>query len=300
MFCSSNFFAQQKIRLQAEKNTDNSYSLYAENFGFNSYTVRVKFTTLDGYTSSINEYSLTTLLSGRTQIGKLEPIKNYPVYRYQYTYSYYIGTALRNMPDSNFVYLLPGTEGVEIGVLNKIQSVASLLGQKDKPVLHAAGFSFHLNDTVCAARAGVVYEANSVMQKGEKRNEIYSRERDKISVEQRDGTLATYTFTAPVKLLVAEGDKVMPGDPIAVFSNANDKYDLFFSVIYLDKKKLTDYFNANDESIMKLYHVSIPTKFYFDESKTDFVATTKAYKVQHPLSIITAEMTKKEKKKYNQ
>ncbi len=183
--------------------------------------------------------------------------------------------------------------------MNNVRSLKSILNQKETTVFHATGFTYHLNDTICAIRSGLVFKSNADMRKGEKRNETYSSERDKIEIEQKDGTLAYYSFTAPVKLLVMPGDKVIPGQPLAVFDSIAEKYHLILNVNYLDSKKLTDYLYSGEPSLNGSFYISLPLKFYFDENKTDYVSSSGLYRALHPLPIVTAEMSKKEKKKFD-
>src|SRR4029077_2430841 len=116
-----------------------------------------------------------------------------------------------------------------------------------------------------------------------------------ISIEHRDGTLGHYGITAPIKLLVSPGDEVFPGQPLAIFTKESPRYMVWFSVTYLDGKKLIS--DNNPENAH--YFDYLPTYFYANENEpSTILQISKYYTVQHPKDIIGAEMTKREKKKF--
>ena len=139
------------------------------------------------------------------------------------------------------------------------------------------------------------------MKEGEKKEETYTSSRDKINIEQKDGTLAHYFFTAPVNILVSIGDEVTAGQPIAVFNTPSNKLHLLFSVNYLDYNRLKE-FLLFDNSIEKKKNIrqDLPVNFYLDKNRVNFINGSGKFKVLHPVNIITQEMTKKELKKFNQ
>ena len=289
--------AQQKlITCTTEKNPDNTYSIYAENEAYTDYTVKLIFSTLLGYTSTVERASFRTVGRGKTQIAKLTIDKSASGFSFSYTYQYFAGTFLRKTPDTSFVYLMPSTPENSLHI-SKVTSIAERLGQKNTEDFHSIGFKYKLGDTICASRGGIVFECKNDVKEGEKKYQIYSDNRNKISIAQKDGTLAYYLVLAHVKLLVAPGDKVIPGQPLAVFDKESEKYNILFSVYYLDEKKL---FADRDINIKEapVYHISLPTVFYMSNTdKTEFLQMNKVYKVQHPTEIIAAEMSKKEKRK---
>ena len=102
-------------------------------------------------------------------------------------------------------------------------------------------------DTICAARAGTVYDCSDEAKDGEKGNQYYSKNnRNKIGIQHKDGSMAHYSILAPIQLLVEAGDNVIPGQPLAVFNKESEKYTVLFSVNYLDEKRITVDVNNND------------------------------------------------------
>lgn len=286
------------ISFSTENNTDGSVSIIGDCKGNAEYTVKIVFSILNGYHSSLGADGLTTVFKGRGEIAKLIKEKTGSYFQYNYKCQYFTGRALRRMPDTGFTYLLPVTEGHTLSI-SGVQNIAEKIGQKPTEQLIATGFHYHLGDTICAARAGKVYETSDGVKDGEKGIEFYKKDRNKIFMVQKDGTLAYYSILAPIRLLVEEGDDVVPGQPIAVFNKESEKYIVLFSVNYLDEKKLVaekdpDAFNTNKVS----HYTYLPLLFYRDtEQKSAHLQTGMLYNSIHPKEIIRTELSKKEKKK---
>jgi hypothetical protein len=297
-----NTFSQREIVIKAEKSTyDESISLIAQNNSLNTYTVCLNFPGLEGYSNSLaGNRNIAIVYPGANNIAKLQKIKGSNVYSYQYKYNYFIGRALRDVPDTGFVYLLPAANGNFLQASDNVTSLEERLGQKAPAGFHNYIFKFRLGDTICAARGGIIYNMAVEMKEGEKHNQTYTASRDRISIEQKDGTLAHYAFTAPISMLVGEGDKVIAGQPIAVFSTPSDKLHLLFSVTYLSDKKLNDYLlSERDEEKRKDIYQHLPVNFCLHENNNGFIKGPGDFKVFHPINIITQEMSRKELKKFN-
>jgi hypothetical protein len=215
-------------------------------------------------------------------------------------YTYYPGTTIRRAPDSSFVYLLPGTEGTRLRV-SRVTYVGERFGQKSQDNFSATGFIYKMGDTICASRAGTVYDCSDAIKEGEKGTEWYKRDRNRINIQQKDGTLANYSILSPIQLLVAPGDYVVPGQPLAVFNKESEKYNVLLSVFYLDEKKtLVDNTSTSSEKLPSAY-TYLSTAFYVDPTdKTGSPAgleISKYYISAHPKEIVATELSKKDKKK---
>ncbi|MDB5209343.1 MAG: hypothetical protein JWQ30_170 [Sediminibacterium sp.] len=296
------------VTCSTERNSDNSVSIYADAQISGEYTLKITFTEFSGFTCSLmstyrsgnTEIGLTTIFKGRREIAKLTPIKSASTYALNYKYTYYPGITVRRVPDSNFVYLLPGSPGNRLRI-SRVSYIGDRLGQKSQDNFSAIGFVYKLGDTICASRAGTIYDCSDEIKEGEKGTEWYKRDRNRISIQQKDGTLANYSIVSPIQLLVAAGDYVVPGQPLAVFNKESEKYHVFFSVYYLDEKKiLVDNANSNAEKLPNAY-TYISTAFYLDQAdRADSPARleiNKQYIAAHPKEIIATELSKKDKKK---
>ncbi|HMK25806.1 MAG TPA: hypothetical protein VK483_07220 [Chitinophagaceae bacterium] len=300
LFSFSSLYSSGQARLIAtttQNNSDRSVSIFANSQAYADYTLKITFTSLDGYTSRslfTSNIALVTVSPGYAEVIKLLPENSARSFSYQFKSQYFPGRAFRRMPDTSFQYLLPGSTGNHLRV-SSVSSTVSLLSQKLGSQYRGTGFVYKLNDTICASRAGTVFECSDTAKLGEKGGVIFTSGRNRIAIEHRDGTLGIYGITAPIQLLVSPGDVVFPGQPLAIFNKESEKYTLLFSTCYLDEKKLL----ADNSPDNKLYFIYIPTHFYGNENEPSTVLqVNNGYTVQHPVNIIAAEMSKKEKKKF--
>lgn len=285
------------ITCNTQTNPDRTLSIYATSHAHAEYTVKLSFTALSGFTSRSllsSDVALASVPPGNSEIMKFTRENGAMNPAFQYKYSYYPGRALHRVPDTNFNYLMPGSAGNQLRV-SLVTSMVSILSQKLKTEYRGTGFVYKLSDTICASRGGIAYECSDTTKEGEKTETVYKLGRNRVQVLHKDGTIAIYAMTAPIKLLVSPGDEVIPGQPIAVFNKESDKYRVILSICYLDEKKLLESNNSDNTA----FYVYMPTRFYSGEAdKSGILQFGKDYAVQHPKEIIAAEMSKREKKKY--
>lgn len=280
------------IKTSTERNTDNSISIFGENQSPVTYSVILNFTMLTGYTSSVSQGTLIKLPPGRSQLARLTPERNAGSMAYSYGFRTLVGEPFRKKPESTIQYLLPATAGKKLTTF-PVNSIAQRLGQDTSNDFHAIGFKYGLGDTICAARAGTVFQVSDEVKEGEKIEQTYKSNRNRMSIEHRDGTLGYYSMLAPVQLLVGVGEQVIPGQPIAVFNREAEKYSLIFSVTYLDEKKASSPDNLSSNTH---YYSTLTTVFHTVE--TDGQAFSYGqYTAEFPPALVAKELTKREKKK---
>lgn len=289
---SSKMQAQSSIiTIENENNSDGSISLYANNLANCKYTVKLSFNSLSGFNNMAGLNPLITYINvGKTQIIKLTPDKNASSRSLNYSYTYFPGISFRRAPNNYAHYILPITPG-KTTLVTKVESLNTVLGQKQEANFFAQGFTYNLGDTICATRSGVVYNINDQLKQGEGGSTIFTDSRNKIYIQHKDGTLGFYTILSPINCLVQNGDFVTPGQPIAIFNKAAEKYILLFSTHYLDEGKIRVE-NAKD------YYIALPTYYYLNENAlTTTLAENQKYECIQSLPIIAEELSKKEKKK---
>ncbi|MES2328535.1 MAG: peptidoglycan DD-metalloendopeptidase family protein [Bacteroidota bacterium] len=292
-------FGQNKlITCRSEKNSDNTISIYADCEVTGEYTAKLTFTELEGFNSTVNIISnvaLVTVRRGHTEILKLTPMQSAIRRAIHYKYAIYPGRVLHRSPDTSFTYLLPASSGVSLRIL-KVNTLQEFTGKKPPDDFGAVDFIYKKGDTICAARAGTIYDFDDEITVGEKKNNLYTKERNRIFIQHKDGTLAHYTMLAPIEIFVSAGDEVIPGQPLAVFSKESDKYHLLFSVAYLDERKAAVNY-INDNTPRPTFYHYVPVTFVTNETTTDHLEPGKKYTAEQPKEVIGAEMSKKDKKK---
>jgi len=168
-FFPTSYAQNNLISLQTEYTSEGDAIIYSNSQAAVNYTVKINFKILLGYTSNVSNPYITTVSVGRNQITKLIRDKNASSVISQYGYTYYAGVAFRKPPVSYIHYVLPITPGKTTKV-TRVESISDLLGQKSENQFYAQGFNYNLGDTICATRAGNVYNINDQLKQGEGRD----------------------------------------------------------------------------------------------------------------------------------
>ena len=293
--------AQQRlITCNSVVNADRSISINSESIAYGDYTLKINFQNLQGYrgVGVYNDMGIFVVQRGNRELVRLVMDKSANFYSAGSSYIYYAGSYLNKHPsDTGFLYLLPGTPNNVLRI-TRVTSLESRLGQTSENAYIGTGFGYASGDTICASRAGLVYECSDEVKEGETGMEVFKRTRNRIFVQQRDGTLAHYEIRAPIKLLVENGDNVIPGQPIAVFNKESERYEMMLSVQYLDGAKLLSIKNS-PVTIQPNPYRFLQTIFCIGEDmqKSALQVPNQTFKVAYPKELIGKELSKKEKKK---
>ncbi len=291
LFCISSLAAlsQQDIRVFSEPdNLKKGYRLMVEKTKPGSFTCTVIFKQLVGYNCSEGSTEFTTTVTGYgiQQIALLTPIENASSFSFSYTSTYIRGKNISKL-DSLYQHLLPISAGKSIQT-SGVYFIGDLIGKKNTD-FYAMGFKYQLGDTICATRAGIVYD---FFDKAESRheNELFStKTRNSIYLEHGDGTMSKYNILSSLKMLVTLGDKVIPGQPLAVFDKPEKDYTMLLNLFYLNLKVK----NASGSN-----YFDIRPRFVLSKENTNLAMANTLYtSVFHPFELITKELSNKEIKK---
>ncbi len=291
ILCGISFTAnsQRAVRVYSEQDNfkKGSYRIMAELTKHGSYTVSLTFQQLTGLTCSEGIGNIISTLNGLgiQQIATLNPIGNISPH-FTYSYTSWVGKSINKL-DSLYPYLLPGTTSTSIKT-SGVYFLGDLIG-KGYGEFYAMGFLYNLGDTICATRGGLVYD---VFDKAEprKEGEVFStKTRNLISIEHNDGTLARYNILSEIKMLVQIGDKVIPGQPLAVFEKQGPDYTMIFDLYYLNLRETgkgaTNYFTTRPRFVLGSNEIALASAY------------TQYAPIIHPIEIITKELSNREIKK---
>lgn len=292
--------SQRLITLSTERNNEQTGSIYADCRIYGEYTVKFTFSDLAGYTFNIPVQSNVAIAGvqrgPRYEVARFTTDRSAGRFSMQYRYNYYPGKALRSMNDTNFRYMIPASEGATVRV-QAVHSLEERMGLTPSHAYHSIGFIYKKGDTICAARAGTVYAVSDQSEVGESKTQSYSGQRNFIHIQHKDETMAHYTLLAPIEMLVAPGDYVIPGQALAVFNKDAEKYHVLFSVDYLNEKKL--YVNNALDAKPESPYITLPLLFANGDDKPIALDPRNTYITQHSRELMGLELSKKDKKKYN-
>lgn len=291
IICSLGFRlnAQQQIRIYTEPDTfKKGLRLMAEKTQPGTYTCTVTFTNIIGYRCAEGSDNFTTSVSmmGNQQIGTITQMENATNFMLSYGYTVYQGKSISKV-DSLYPYLLPKTVGSSIKT-SGTYFIGDLFGKSNNE-FYSMGFQYVLGDTICATRAGIVCEATDHAE-ARKENEVFStKTRNNIYLEHADGTIARYNILNAIKLLVQIGDKVIPGQPLAIFDKKEKDYTMLYDVFYL---------NLKSKTTSETKYFTVKPRFVFTSNNIDLASAYSVYTdIIHPSELITKELSNREIKK---
>lgn len=271
------------INLAFERIQSQQVAFYADNPSYAPYTVTLKFTRLSNASNfrEGEEYS-TVVGYGRKQITTLRPENVNSGIGFAYNYSWRKGDLDAN-PDTTFVYLFPLAKGKSVK-MNKMISLGGFFGIKGKRKdLTGVTFQTTRGDTIVAARGGMVTEIRDDVEITDKTHKGYDATENFIEIYHEDGTFAVYKLFKKKGVFVRAGDHVIPGQPLGTIdgSDYGNGSHLRFSIFVPSM----DY-----RSFMPCFHLS--------SEQSGKPTVGELYTSEHPVDIVTKEMSKKEKKKY--
>lgn len=193
-------------------------------------------------------------------------------------------------PDKDYPYLLPASEGKKLRTA-PFRNLETALGRAVEDSIPGVYFYCPGTDTACAMRSGTVIsikEAEKNAATDDNRISFYNLSSYYIiRVEHKDGSIAQYAFTVPVKNLLKEGDRIFAGQPIATFVGNEENRGMGISIYYLTFTK---------DKVFK-YRYLFP-KYYTQEGQME-LKFGETYTASTTKEIIGKELSKGEKKKLN-
>lgn len=253
--------------------------------GSGSYTLVLSFKELHGYKSLSGRkaiINITPPFSGNS-IYKLTEIDGSRASSYRYSYQYFQGK-YNVKPDLDFPYLFPVKLGENVRIF-QMENLDVTLGKSVTDKILGVTFSYTGVDTIHAIRSGQVVRVEKSTReriKPEAGVVYYDKpSRSFIEVEHKDGTIVRYVCFTSAESLPEEGERIIAGQPLAVFVKEESDRRIGVSLFYLGKEME--------------YKIIIP-KFYTSNGLVS-LEFGKEYTGTSTEEIIEKELTKSEKKK---
>lgn len=237
------------------------------------YYVQITFLEVNGFEGMSYNQGISVLVGrGNQQVRLYKARTGATSFSYRYRYDTYRGNCAKS-PDTNFVYALPAK--------NKDTVTAVILGM---PEYRQIVFDLP-SDTLYACRSGVMCDDNLRDQTGRTFNPSGLAQ---ITLYHEDSSFSGYNFQG--KLLIAPGDKVKMGDPIALVDRNIDKYTVNFSAYFLDKNKMTNTFKNKHTHFLPIFQTAEEGQAQLKSMETYTCKLTDEIRMQG--------MSKSEKKKF--
>jgi hypothetical protein len=246
-------------------------TFHSNNIDFCDYYVHISFIDFDGIEGMTSRGVSAIVGRGRRQIRTYRTRTGVSNPRYRFFYNIYRGNSAKK-PDTDFIYALP----VAVGDT----TTAMIVGNRDQ-------VAFYLpSDTLYACRSGVMCDDNL---------KAYNRSYNPVDLSQitlyhDDGSFSGYVFKG--KALIAAGQKIKMGSPIAVVERDSAKYSVCLSTYFLDRNKLASN-NPNPNKHTRF----LPFFQTFNKGKTH-LENEEIYICELTDEMRMQEMNKREKKKF--
>ncbi len=298
LLCTHCLLAQINTKSEWDSNAK-EYKILAESKYVEHRVVRLTFDYLRGRCRDGNKGFVKTVGPGRKTLTTVSAIKGMsdsaPDFRYKTTS--FPGRTDKK-PDYDYPYLIPVKHGKRSHI-DKQSYIGEKYGGYDPPKnWYSLSIKTNSGDTIYAARQGVVYDVNDNMESGIEKDLHYSKNRNSLSVQHKDGTSANYQMFQNGGIFVANGDFVYAGDPIGIIGGDNYRYGshLSFSVYYYDYyPKIKDGMETEEH----FGYAYVPIDFHSVDGVLSFEHCNTEVESVHEDDIICYEMSKKQRKKWN-
>ncbi len=266
-----------------------TYDIYCENNGPDTYSIELDFEYLIGLRPSMPYPLRKTLPPGRNLVMRLTQhnLESKGSFKIQLTYR---KGQLRYDIEQEYPYLFPLSPRQEVRPVCRDSLEPFYRFLKDTS-FYMAGFRTHSQDTIFASRRGVVSTIKNHLDHPPENNRFVA---NYLDVAHSDGTYARYEGIKKNSAMIAPGQLVEAGDPIALTRPRSDSLcPLFtFRVFYYDDLVVTRKIgpeNTTQTNLPILFHDSIPI---------DSLSCENTYYVRHPKAIICREMTRRAIKRW--
>lgn len=268
---------------------DDRYEFSASNTSSRVISVVVFFPKLQYLRSTSRLPFVAAIEPGRTRLFELQQDgTGRPDFSYRY-WSYY---GVANPKVKDVLYALPFQTERKVKVL-PVQQAEELIGQDGIEDFKSYAFRLKAGETIVAARGGRV-ERIVTDNQSDDTSLSFTRERNRIEIRHKDGTLGVYQNFENGSNMVSKGEDVLAGQPLALAHKGSEfgTASLMFGVTYLEIKVVND----NDpKDWSKIKYVLPKFKSQSGEKYIDFSEEQTSYLDE---DLITQEMSKREKKKY--
>ena len=287
-------FGQNPIEINYVKNQDNSVSFYYKKIVPGSYLVQVYFEELTNTRAANSETKVIRNSSGQLLTLKPERAENQIGFRF--SYRYFKGD-FNSKVRSNFPYILPFKKGKTV-TPKELYSIENIHFNSELPKnWKAYSFDFTKEQMVKAIRKGVVVEIVNHYTADTLRKIDYYSKNNSITIEHKDGTVASYQGFDKNKIKVKLGEIVYPQSELGGLAKYDSRslYRLYLTVFY--------YETVQGKSLQKIkskddYQVSYLTPNFFQNDDIIQVDSGVEYIVQYDKKTLFKEMKRRDIKKF--
>lgn len=284
---------QRPIEVNYETNNRDGYSFYAINRTDIPMIVTIAFTELRNLDASEALPYSRNVSGARVRLLTLSKQWSDQQSIFRYRTRYHSG-CLDTEPDE-LEYLLPYEEGT-IARATELSYLGEMVNRDVPDDWYAVSFLTENETEIYAARKGVVVNVKDGENDPDS-NLLYTSNRNTVTVVHDDCTFARYSAFRDNEIYVSEGETVYPGQPLGEM--AGDEFDLGnqiqMLVYYRNDESVV--FDPRDAEGVSNWHYVKPV-FRTTENRSLQVTEGELYESVHPEEVITAEMGRRERRRW--
>lgn len=215
----SSFAQQGAIHIDYKVNDDQTIAFFYRKNVPGSYTLKFKFNQLQN-TSFYDTYYIANSAYGR--LFTLRPtMKERNISFYSFSFSFTKGDA-KAKPDADFAYAFPFKDGTEFQVTELANLQNSLFHAELPKNWKSLRFTPTNSDEVLAVRDGIIIETVDSYPRDSV--SYFTTQRNQVTVEHPDGSLATYTGFGNKRVSVKIGDVITKETVLGYLKEINSGY----------------------------------------------------------------------------
>lgn len=281
-----------KLKVTQTNNPDRSVRFNFEKTDPGAHTLVLNFKELSNSSGSETQSFNVTGYGG--SFLTLNPINKNQGIGLSYSYRYFRGK-FKPKYNADFVYLLPYDNDVQVKASESSFVGATYFGNTTPEDWKVYRFYTKDEETVTAARKGVVVEIVDEFE-SDNGNAHYTSKTNHLIIEHADGTLATYRGLKKGSFEVKLGQTVFPGTKLAKNSKygTKDQFNISLMISYLKDKDAGT--GKQTVATAKSYYGFVTPKFFTAENQNVVLENGGFYTVAQSKEIIQKEFTKRELK----
>lgn len=288
---NQNILAQtNNIEIKYERNSDKSIDVFYTKKLPGSYYIKIEFENMENCSRS----SIKKVIKYESgTIATLKPINSEQHINFSSNLSYLRGEPNPKV-DKDFNYVLPFKKNKTVKVFETKNIKEELFTTEKYSKWKSFVTDREYADTIYTMRKGIVVDVVNEFKPKKVDAYEYTNEMNSITVEHKDGTIATYIGFNKDSIFVKPGQVVYPQTKLGILDLFNTTvYRLYFSVSFFTGANFNEKrtFRSKDQ----MEHL-IPS-FYTSNGAIQ-LEHNKYYNVDVNESILLKEFTRKEKKKY--
>lgn len=278
--------ANAQISTESERDKDGNVILYTINTSEIPYTVMFNFSSLQNLTTTGGENITTVAMPGKSRATTLKPRQANTGTNYRYSISFVKGN-IYGKSKVEPVYFVPVKEGTAVTAQRMTHIENRLQPEKKNEDYVGVSFRFENPTEIVAPRKGIIATV-SMGKAPEKDNLDFKRDENFIEIYHEDGSITKLMVLKSGSEKVKVGDEVIPGQVISESAGENYNSGQHVRMVNMRPEK---------ENQDKLKYEQFPVKFAH-VGKEIQIEQRMEFTVAHPEELITAEMSKRELKKY--